>query len=141
MPTLLRENTWAGDGWFEEDCDYGLVVLAFPQFFTGYERFCAVSCWQFHAKGRAFAETTAGAALWEEFYKFKRENGDYFEQGCSSTGGNGWHHSARSISGSVRVDWQETGETYRDIPLPSPFTMEDINRRAIAGTVRITPKG
>ena len=34
MPKPLREFTpWAGPGWFEEDCDWAVVALAFPQFF------------------------------------------------------------------------------------------------------------
>ena len=34
MPEPLREfKPWAGDNWYEEDCDWCIVALAFPQFF------------------------------------------------------------------------------------------------------------
>jgi hypothetical protein len=34
MPKSLRKfQTWAGPGWYEEDCDWSVVALAFPQFF------------------------------------------------------------------------------------------------------------
>lgn len=39
MPKLLRElKTWAGPGWYEEDCDWSVVALAFPQFFKPDDR-------------------------------------------------------------------------------------------------------
>jgi hypothetical protein len=34
MPKALREcPTWAGTNWYEEDLDWSMVVVAFPQFF------------------------------------------------------------------------------------------------------------
>jgi hypothetical protein len=34
MPKPLREfKPWAGPNWYEEDCDWCVVALAFPQFF------------------------------------------------------------------------------------------------------------
>lgn len=33
MPDYLRNGTWAGEGWFEEDEDWARVAVAFPQFF------------------------------------------------------------------------------------------------------------
>lgn len=34
MPRVLREiKPFAGLGWYEEDCDWAIVALAFPQFF------------------------------------------------------------------------------------------------------------
>jgi len=29
----LALNTWAGPGWYEEDCDWALVALSFPDLF------------------------------------------------------------------------------------------------------------
>ena len=28
-------------GWYEEDCEWAIVALTFPEIFTGYERRCA----------------------------------------------------------------------------------------------------
>ena len=34
MPKPLQEfETWAGRGWYEEDCDWAIVVIAFSSFF------------------------------------------------------------------------------------------------------------
>jgi len=34
MPKPLRDfKPWAGPNWYEEDCDWSIVALAFPQFF------------------------------------------------------------------------------------------------------------
>ena len=34
MPEPLRKfQPWAGPNWYEEDCDWAVVALAFPQFF------------------------------------------------------------------------------------------------------------
>lgn len=33
MPHALRRNNWAGDNWFEEDCDCVKVIISFPQYF------------------------------------------------------------------------------------------------------------
>lgn len=34
LPEGLKDiKTWAGRTWYEEDCDYNIIVLAFPQFF------------------------------------------------------------------------------------------------------------
>ena len=34
MPKCLREfKPWAGPNWYEEDCDWSIVAVAFPQFF------------------------------------------------------------------------------------------------------------
>lgn len=34
MPEHLRETPYSSGGWFEEDVDWALVALAFPQHFT-----------------------------------------------------------------------------------------------------------
>jgi hypothetical protein len=43
MPDELRAiQPWAGHGAYEEDCDWVIVVLAFPQYFTDQEVLNAV---------------------------------------------------------------------------------------------------
>jgi hypothetical protein len=35
MPEPYKSwGPWAGKGWYEEDCDWCVVALAFPEFFT-----------------------------------------------------------------------------------------------------------
>jgi hypothetical protein len=38
-----RNETARGDGWYEEDCDYAIVVYTFPEFFTPEEAKTALS--------------------------------------------------------------------------------------------------
>jgi len=33
-PELRRFKTFAGGRWYEEDCDWSIVVIGFPQFFS-----------------------------------------------------------------------------------------------------------
>ena len=38
MPTALRSiHPWAGEGWYEEDCDWSIAVAAFAELFTARE--------------------------------------------------------------------------------------------------------
>lgn len=52
MPEKYRSiKTWAGDGWYEEDCDSALVVLSFPEYFDEENREIAEITFQrFHAQ-------------------------------------------------------------------------------------------
>jgi hypothetical protein len=34
IPDCLRQATARGDGWYEEDCEWAKIAIAFPQFFT-----------------------------------------------------------------------------------------------------------
>ena len=35
MPEAIRsKETFAGGNWYEEDCDFALVVLSFPEYFS-----------------------------------------------------------------------------------------------------------
>jgi len=35
MPSKFRSFTpWAGDGWYEEDCDWAIAVVSFPEIFS-----------------------------------------------------------------------------------------------------------
>ena len=43
MPAALRAiKTWAGKNWFEEDCDWAIVCLAFPEYFSDDECYYAI---------------------------------------------------------------------------------------------------
>jgi hypothetical protein len=43
MPAALRCNVYGGGTWFEEDCEWALVAMAFPEVFTDEEIFFAVA--------------------------------------------------------------------------------------------------
>ena len=38
IPAQLRQTAYAPRGWYEEDCDWAIVALAFPELFTESER-------------------------------------------------------------------------------------------------------
>lgn len=65
FPTV---NTWAGDQWLEEDCDWALAALAFPEHFDARSIFHAVRTIQdasdYLAEPRAWlTNSDAGRAL------------------------------------------------------------------------------
>lgn len=41
-------HPWAGDGWLEEDCDWSLAVLLWPDYFSAHEVYYAVRMVQTH---------------------------------------------------------------------------------------------
>lgn len=73
MPAPLRQNAYGGGNWFEEDCEWALVALAFPQHFTGRDLYYAVQTinWyrdpdsQYHAAYLWLTTTDAGRLLLE----------------------------------------------------------------------------
>jgi hypothetical protein len=45
VPTALKERSFCRqglEGWYEEDCDYNIVVVTFPQFFMPEQVCCAI---------------------------------------------------------------------------------------------------
>lgn len=65
MPQALRCNVYGGGTWFEEDVEWTLVVLAFPQFFTREEIQTAEHTIRFY-KGR---DPYSQAAAWLESHR------------------------------------------------------------------------
>ena len=65
MPAELRNSPpWAGEGWYEEDCDWAIVALAFPQHFSPREVRCAVLTVRgFCPRAEAYVGSPAGATV------------------------------------------------------------------------------
>lgn len=127
MPAALRCNCYAGGGsWFEEDCEWALVCLAFPYLFTNYQIWLA---------GRTLAnsETYKRAAIWLRLDEageqvaalvedFGREHAKHFHLGCMSSSGSGWDCSASTLDGSERIRFHS-----KDWPkVNAPFTRADL---------------
>lgn len=65
MPAELRSvHPWAGEGWYEEDCDWAIVALAFPQHFSPREVRCAVLTVRGYCpRAAAYVDSPAGATV------------------------------------------------------------------------------
>lgn len=148
MPEHLRDKTFAGIGWFEEDCDAALVTLAFPELFTPYQRYgavCTLYCGYSGLEWRrpAFEASDSGKALLAQVESYKKQYAHCFQMGSSGSGstpGRSWY-SAISIDGKTRLSWEEKSPCdYREIQamsyLKSPFTREEAEARAIPGAFK-----
>lgn len=137
IPDCLKENTFAGPGWFEEDCDWALVVVALPHLFTPYERFSAVRSvmeWN-KEKWSQYGNTEAGKALLAEVMKYEADNAERFTMGSMSTGGKGWSVCATSLDCKTRIRFE-----CADYPtLPGPFTIAEAQAVALPGTFESGP--
>lgn len=61
MPKPLRDfQPWAGPNWYEEDCDWCIVALAFPQLFPDDYQGAALETLK-HYKPEMYEEVSAGA--------------------------------------------------------------------------------
>lgn len=134
MPDCLSRNTWAGPGWFEEDCDWALVVCAFPQHFSEYARLCAVDS----VRGREdktawqdFSQTAEGMRLLAEVEAYRKANGDKYERGSMGTNGGAWSVSASRLDGGRRIRFR-IEDPWK---LKSPFTMAELEAVAEPGSI------
>ena len=137
MPEALREKTCAGPQWFEEDCDWALVVVAFPQYFTPYEVYNAVrSVMEWNKEAwTVYGQTEAGKLLLDRANRFEQDNGHKFSFGSMGTGGKGWACSAYSLDRQTRVHFNCEDPWL----LKSPFTLEEIQAIAEPGTFKSEP--
>lgn len=113
---LAAFGTWTEPGWYEEDCDWAVVCLAFPQFFKEQDYYFAVqTCLSYHPE-LVTPERRAKADAW------LAANGDKWTQGSSGTHDQGWFVNAYKLSDPS----QKTSKVFTDIPsLPSVFTLEE----------------
>jgi hypothetical protein len=97
---------WAGPQWFEEDCDYALVTLAFPDLFTTEDVHHAVVS-VLHGDDKDFRKTWLTGT--EEGLKrlivsqdFVKENATKWQAGSMSCGsGKGWRVSLTRVGDGV----------------------------------------
>lgn len=135
MPPALRAvPTWAGRGWYEEDVDWALVALAFPDHFD--DRALHHAILTVTAKDSSIGaasgwieNTPEGRTLKLRAARWVEEHADHYEPGAMSTSGKGWRISAHRIGGgrSLLIDFPE------GVYPPSLFTEADA--RAMGGQV------
>lgn len=135
MPAPLRAiGTFAGLGWYEEDCDWCLVALAFPQHFYEYKQLCAVgTALGCNDLARLWLATDPqGAAYLARVEAYRKEHGAQFSIGSYGTGqGKMWWAKAKNLAGTERIEFKiSSDDLYR---LRSPFADTDI--AAQGGTI------
>lgn len=140
MPPGLRAvPTWAGTNaygkWYEEDCDWAIVALAFPALFEPKQILAAVetanTVWADKGEEampvvRAWLRSAEAVGVCEIAARYEIENAHKFRKGCENTGGDGWSVSATNIAGDKSVSLFFPKGENRFYELPSPFTLEDV---------------
>ena len=105
MPAALRTNPYGTGTWFEEDCEWALVALAFPDHFQPRQIRNAVETIKvysqptetYHAAYRWLMDTTMGQCLRIIAQGYDTENGAKWECGCEGTHPGGWFASLTRI--------------------------------------------
>ena len=94
MPDCIRDfKTYAGTGWYEEDCDWCLVALSFPSLFDNRSCYYAVKTLKmstsdyFKDLAAAYWKTPQAIAAQDSANLFEKENADKYASGSSSYGG------------------------------------------------------
>lgn len=115
MPEDLRNvRPFAGERWYEEDCDWILLALAFPLLFAGDEVYTATKIAQELHPHLATAERLERAAKWI------KENEDKYEVSYAGTQAGGWRIVARNMATRAKLE-----RVFRRVPeLPPVFTRE-----------------
>lgn len=137
MPTMLAiAPTFAGPGWYEEDCDWAMVALAFPQYFNGYQLLAAVETAHTMFKPNQPCLPTAvewmritqeGVAMFNKAMAFKAAHGCEFRVTSAGTAGKGWKICATNLANTEEIVVSfEVSSGYYD--MPQYFTFDDIQR-------------
>lgn len=131
MPAGLREFVgYGGPGWYEEDCDWAVVALAFPSLFEPMAVWGAIRTVKgfsgpYGADVKEWLYTPAANDAWFIANKFEREQAKKFTRGCEGTSsemGYSWFIDARTVNGEESAVF-----LFNEVPsLPSPFTREDV---------------
>lgn len=130
MPDCIREfKTYAGSGWYEEDCDWCLVVLAFPSLFDTRSCYYAVKTLKmstsdyFKDLAAAYWKTPQAIAAQDSASLFEKENADKYASGSSGYGSNGAHIWAEHMTNKDTIVVRFSPEISRkSYELPQFFT-------------------
>jgi hypothetical protein len=137
-PAILKIQTFAGRGWYEEDCDWALVTLAFPEFFEPRDCFYAIETAKAWHKDKldlnAYLESDPkGQTVKVKALKWFNEHHKNFEFGIMTGGAGGCSGEIISVDRTEQYRYQ-CDEWPK---LEEPFTLE---KARDAGLVITTPK-
>jgi hypothetical protein len=132
MPKPLDAvGTFAGPGWYEEDCDSALVIIAFPDLFSDSELYNAAlmllgGMRPIYMDGvETWLETPAAKPIVARVDAFYAANKDKFRLAGAMTKGDGWTVRAVSLN-KERVLTLEI----KEYPVfDGPFTREEIEAK------------
>ena len=134
MPDCIREfKTYAGTGWYEEDCDWCLVVLSFPSLFDGRSCHYAIKTLKmstsdyFKDLAAAYWKTPQAIAAQDSANLFERENADKYAQSGFGSKGNGAYITAYHMTTNERIVvlWTSGRSENTWMKLPEHFTIAE----------------
>lgn len=140
MPAGLQEvGTWAGRNsigtWYEEDCDWAIVALAFPELFEPEQILAAVetasrSSWDKDpapTKLQTWLASPESLRVREIAAAYATANAEKFRMGTEWTMEGGWGARARNIAQTVELLIKFPGDTRYKMPY-GVFTEADIEK-------------
>ena len=140
MPSLLRRfKPYAGAGWYEEDCDWAIVALAFPQLFNDVSLMHAVRTVttepdSYMAIPRGWLRTSEALPILKRVKQFETAHAAKFLARSCGTWGDGWTINATTIDGLINASF-----TFKGVPhLPEFFTRADVVLAGGRDITRIT---
>lgn len=125
MPADLKACArYAGPQWFEEDCEWALVTLAFPECFEERDFYFAVQTAKSYYPQIVTAERIARADAW------LAKNQDKWARGSEGTADGGkWFVNIYNLATG-----EKNGKTFDGIPLlPAVFTLEQFHAAKLYG--------
>lgn len=129
MPEALSGiTTFAEPGWYEEDVDVNLVIVAFPEFFNPFIIWCAcnsIATYPPHAGAAFYLQSPEGAHVQAIADRFQKEQAHLYRTSSMLTSGKGWTVDFVRISDHHRV--RVAGLTTHEAHEPGPI---DITRYA-----------
>jgi uncharacterized protein DUF7007 len=104
-PALAAIRPFAGEGWYEEDCDWAILAIAFPQYFPPQDVWAATrTVRRCHPAAAAYVESRAGADVRWIVLQFTIHHGDKYILGVTSTSGSSWTaHFTRIRDGAEAI--------------------------------------
>lgn len=131
MPPALRAiKPWAGEGSYEEDCDWAIVVAAFWQYFDETDAYFACCTMRHHSNNAAFfayCATPEGKSFVSRADDFYERNKTKFSRGGCSTSGGDWLVFASNLMRTLRATW-----TQPDYPSEALFDIEAVKAAGYA---------
>lgn len=97
--------------WFEEDCDWAVIALCFPDHFNDYFIYSAFKTLATveYAKERLqeFLKSTEGRTMLKLMVLWEEDHKHLFQMGSMYSYGRGWDCSAYRIDGRERLVWHQ----------------------------------
>jgi hypothetical protein len=133
MPAgLAAIQPFAGKNWYEEDEDWAIVALAFPEHFSGFELLCAVDTvtrgadpqTRVHEARRWLDGDPKGMEVLESAEAYRAQKADLMRITSASTSGKSWNVRAVNLTRTYALVLEFPGDSLDR--LGEPFSEEDV---------------